>query len=117
MYQSNSLLPETMRTIDSSTFTGSYQAVGTAFSNPVRILKMVNNASVPITISWNGTDDHDFIANGGFALYDAGCNKGTPASSLDIPKGTQIYVKGSAGIGAVYLIVLVAVTPSMTIPL
>lgn len=48
---------ETLRTIDSATFTGSYQAVGTVLTNPSVLLKIVNNSLVAVTISYNGVND------------------------------------------------------------
>ena len=117
MYQSNRLVPQTLRSINSTTFTGSYQAIGTPLEFPARIIKVVNNSSVVVTLSWDGATDHDFLPIGSFTLYDCGTNKGTSADVLEIPQGTQISVKGAAGTGSVYMVVLSAVTPTMTIPL
>lgn len=94
---------ETLRSIDSATFTGSYQALGTPLANPSYICKLVNNSTVLVTISINGTTDIDVAPAGSFWLYDegkTGVSSGFPA----ISKGTQFYVKGSAGTGSVYLV-------------
>lgn len=116
MYQSNRLVFDAIRSIDSATFTGSYQAVGTSFTYPVRILKIVNNSTKDVTVSLDGSTDNDYIPTGSYATYDAGTNKGTSADVLEFQKGSQIYVKGSAGTGLVYIVTLVAFTPTMTIP-
>lgn len=111
MYQSNRLTPEALRSINSTTFNGSYQEIGAPLLYPARILKIVNNTSVVVTISWDGITDHDFLPIGSFALYDCGTNKGTPADALDIPKGTQFWVKASAGTGSLFVVALAAINP------
>lgn len=94
---------ETLRSIDSATFTGSYQNLGTPLVNPGYIVKLVNNSTVLVTISIDGTTDIDVAPANSFWLYDeskAGMNSAFPA----LPAGTQIMVKGSAGTGLVYLV-------------
>jgi hypothetical protein len=94
---------ETLRSIDSATFTGAYQAVGTPLEHPSYILKMVNNSNVLVTISIDGINDIDVCPASSFWLYDEG-KVGMSSSIAAIPAGTQILVKGSAGIGSVYLV-------------
>lgn len=94
---------ETLRSIDSATFTGSYQNLGTPLSQASYICKLVNNSTVLVTISIDGINDIDIAPANSFWLYDegkAGMNSAFPA----LPKGTQIMVKGSAGTGSVYLV-------------
>jgi hypothetical protein len=94
---------ETLRSIDSATFTGSYQAVGTPLLHPSYILKLINNSTSLVTISIDGINDVDVAPANSFWLYDegkAGLNAAYPA----MPQGTQIMVKGSAGTGSVYLV-------------
>lgn len=100
---SNRLDWETLRSIDSSTFTGSYQALGTPLVHPAYILKMVNNSTVLVTVSIDGTTDIDVAPAGSFWLYDEG-KVGISSFIPAVPAGTQIYVKGSAGTGSVYLV-------------
>jgi|SRR6267142_6800841 len=94
---------ETLRSIDSSTLTGSYQNVGTPLANPSYICKLVNNSNVLVTISIDGINDVDVAPANSFWLYDeskVGISGGFPA----LPAGTQIMVKGSAGVGLIYLV-------------
>lgn len=92
---------ETLRSIDSATFTGSYQALGTPLAHPSYIVKLVNNSSVLVTISIDGTTDVDVAPANSFWLYDE-TKYGTPSIEF-LPQNTQFYVKGSAGTGLVYL--------------
>lgn len=101
---------ETLRSIDSATFTGSYQNLGTALSNPAIIVKLVNNSDQLVTLSTDGTNDHDIFPTGSFTLYDYSANKQN-APYLAAAKGTQYRVKGSAGTGLVYLVVQYAEEP------
>ena|SRR5580765_7356656 len=117
MYQSTVVTYEALKSIDSATFTGSYQAIGTATTHEARIFKIVNNSNVGVTISLDGSTDMDFIPPATFVLYDLGTNRGNPTASLVLQRGTQFYIKGAAGMGLVYAVVMYGNTPTQTIPL
>lgn len=95
---------ETLRSLDSSTLSGSYVAVGTALVHQSYILKLVNNSTVLVTVSIDGINDIDVAPANSFWLYDE--SKYIPGVGLSpsVPSGTQIYVKGSAGTGLIYLV-------------
>lgn len=94
---------EVLRTIDSATFTGAYQALGTPLLHPSYKCKLVNNSTSLITISNDGINDKDVAPGGSFWLYDEG-TVSQSGSFPALPAGTQIYVKGAAGTGLVYLV-------------
>jgi hypothetical protein len=96
------ILPETLRSRDSATFTGSYQTLGSVLSNTSRLLKITNNSDVDVTISWDGTNDHEFVPSGSFVLLDFCSNRAWDAQLVAAAQ-TQFYIKGSAGTGSVYL--------------
>ncbi len=94
---------ETLRSIDSATFTGLKQNLGTPLQFPSYICKLVNNSTSLVTISVDGINDVDVAPASSFWLYDegkAGLNAAMPA----LPAGTQIMVTGAAGTGSVYLV-------------
>lgn len=93
---SNRLGWETLRSINSATLTGGYDALGTPLDHPGYIVKMVNNSNVLVTVSIDGSNDIDVCPAGSFWLYD---------EDNDLPAGTQFYVSGSAGTGLIYLAV------------
>ena len=97
---STALYPETLRSIDSSTFSGSYQAVGTPFLHPIRLMKLTNNSNVDVTVSWDGATDHEILIAGSFLLIDVATNK-EASLAFDISQNTQISVKGAAGVGLI----------------
>jgi hypothetical protein len=95
---------ETLRTLASTSLTGSYQAVGTPLAHPSYILKMVNTGTTDVTVSIDGATDIDICPAGSFWLYDEG-KVGLSAGYPGMPQGTQIYVKGTAGSsGTIYLV-------------
>lgn len=95
--------PEVLRSIDSATFTGSYQALGSVLANPAVLVKFVNNSTVLVTVSWDGINDHDIYPGTSFSLYDVTTNS-QREDGINIPAGTQFYVKGAAGTGFFYLV-------------
>lgn len=105
MSYSRQLTYEVLRSRDSATFTGSYQTLGTPLEHPASIVKIVNNSSVIVTISIDGTNDHDILPAGSFTLYDVTSDSPYESGSIFVKSGTQYYVKGSASTGSVYLVV------------
>jgi hypothetical protein len=97
----NRITWETLRSIDSATLTGSYQAVGTPLTHQSYIFKMVNNSTSLVTVSIDGSTDIDVLPASSFFLYDE--NEGNQAQPA-LPAGTQIFVKGGAGTGLIYVI-------------
>lgn len=95
---------EVLRSIDSATLTGSYQAVGTPLIYPGYIVKLVNTSNVLVTISNDGINDKDVAPANSFWLYDES-KVGIVGQHPALPAGTQIMVRGSAGIGLIYLVV------------
>lgn len=96
------MFPEALRTFNSATFTGSYQAMGVPLANSIRLVKWTNTANVNVTISWDGVNDHEILPAGSFVLLDVSSNREV-ANQFEIQNGLQFYVKGSAGIGSVYM--------------
>lgn len=95
---------DTMRVFDSSTLTGSYQKLGSAFTHAASIVKIVNNSTVLVTVSIDGVNDHDVLPANSFFLYDETSNSPHTENTY-LRAGTQFYLKGSAGSGNIYLVV------------
>jgi hypothetical protein len=108
--QTSRIAWETLRSIDSATLTGSYQALGTALTNSSYICKMVNNSSSLVTVSIDGATDIDVCPGNSFWLYDESKFMNGVALAPALPQRTQFYVKGSAGIGLIYLVTQYLIT-------
>lgn len=94
---------ETLRSIDSATLTGVYAKLGIPLVNASYILKLVNNSTSLVTVSIDGSSDIDVAPASSFWLYDEG-KVGSNSQYPALPAGTQIWVKGSAGTGLIYLV-------------
>jgi len=105
MSYTRKLIYEPLRSIDSATFTGSYQALGTPLANAASLVRLVNSSDVVVTISTDGVNDHDIAPSNSFWLYDIASDSPSMSDSVFAEKGRQYYVKGSAGTGSVYLVV------------
>jgi hypothetical protein len=97
---------EALRSVNTATLAGTYVPFGLPLANRTYIFKIVNNSNQLLTISLDGVTDEDIIPPGSFILYDVESNKSLNADDLFLPQGTQFYVKGAAGVGLVYLVVL-----------
>lgn len=96
------ILPDPLRSINSASFTGSYQAVGTPLTNGARIIKFNNLSNVTATLSWDGVNDHEILPTNSFVLLDISAAREN-AQFFEVQSGTQFYVKGSAGTGLFYI--------------
>ncbi len=100
---------ETLRSVNSSTFTGVYVALGIPLAHPSYICKLVNNSTVFVTVSIDGATDIDVAPANSFWLYDE-TKFGIPSIEF-LPQGTQFFVKGTAGTGLVYLVTQYLIQP------
>jgi hypothetical protein len=98
----SSLYPQTLRSIASASVSGTYAIIGTALTFPARIIKITNNSTQDVTVSWDGINDHEYVPAGSFILLDISSNKET-SQICEIAAGTAFLVKGTAGTGNVYL--------------
>lgn len=96
------LFPEPEREIDSATFDGTFQEIGTPIDNPSRMLIFVNNSLVNVKISWDGVDPAFTLLPGATVIFDEQSNS-VPESEFVTVAGTQFYAKGVASTGSVFL--------------
>lgn len=96
------LLPEEEREIDSTTFDGTFQAIGTPIDNPSRMLIFVNDCGVNVKVSWDGVVPAFTLLPGATVVLDETSNA-IPQSELSTSAQTQFYVRGTASTGSVYL--------------
>lgn len=100
------VIPETIRSVNSTAFDGSFQALGTPLLYACPLLKFVNNSNVLVSLSWDGVNTHDILPATSFALYDFSSDAGS-TRGLYASQGVQFWVSGSASVsnsGLVYLV-------------
>lgn len=86
------LFPEPVRSLAFGSITANYAGVGTAFTEPVRILRIQNLTDALLWISFDGVNDHEAMATNSFLLLDVTANKAAEDGCY-LPDGTRIYVK------------------------
>lgn len=96
------IVPDVLRSIEATTFTGNFLPIGTPLAYSMRIIKFQNFTNQTVFISWDGVNENDVLPPGAFTLLDISANKEN-AVYLEIEKGTQFYVQANAGTGFFYI--------------
>jgi hypothetical protein len=98
------IIPETLRSVNSTTFTGAgtFVVIGTPLQFASCLIKIVNNSTSLVTISWDGVNTHDVLPANSFTLYDV-CSDAGSQRGLYVAQGIQFWASGAAGTGLVYL--------------
>lgn len=97
------LYPEALRSLAFGSISGTYAKLGTALTNPSRILYFFNTTDVTVTFSFDGSTDHFIIPTESGFVLDVSSNRSEQSGIIFVAQNTQIYVKGSPGSGSVYL--------------
>jgi hypothetical protein len=98
-----------LTSFDSASLTGSYQAINSSgFEESIFLMRLINDATTDITISYDGITDHDHLAGTAASIPRETLQidlTQKPAASgyVFFPKGTVVYIKGIAGVGTIYL--------------
>jgi len=100
----NSVKPLLLSSMLSSAVTGMYAPLnGIGFAHPPFFFTITNASNQPILISYNGIDDHDFLAANTSFDFPTQSNSQPNAQVALFPKNTIVYIKGVAGTGSIYL--------------
>ena len=99
----NYVLPITMTSKNSATFTGGYDVVNAGLTNPCFMLRIINDSSEDIEVSFDGTVSHDYIVSGDTLQIYAQANAQPNGCVANFRKGQPIYVKSGAGQGCIYV--------------
>lgn len=73
----------------------SYVAVGSALTNPARIVCFTNASDGDLFVSTDGSNNMLFLAAGTFKLFDLTANRTINGFQWVFPIGTQFYTKYS----------------------
>lgn len=103
MSLANFFKPIVLKSIASSTVSGTYAAINPdGTEKPCLGITILNHSSQDITISFDGIHDHDYLPTGNSTSI--GVIPAQPMNNgASLAKGTIIYVKGTAGTGNIYL--------------
>lgn len=94
---------EPLRSLAFGSIGAGYMGVGTAISNPSRIIKVDNLTDATLLFSFDGITDHFVLPANGFLLLDITANKSV-SDAYFLAQGQRLYVKqsGVPTSGAVY---------------
>jgi hypothetical protein len=96
------LKSEGLVTFNSATLSGGYDDSGAEFSSPVMLLRIINDSDTDVQISYDGVTSHDFLPDGEYLEINLNILERKSDMSF-FPKGTNIYFKGIAGTGNIYV--------------
>jgi hypothetical protein len=101
----NIVLPIPLSSIASSGMSSSYQLLSATAGIPHSciMIRIVNNSNKDVTLSYDGTNDHDYIPTMTSVLLEFQTNSQPQNQVCSLALGTKLYVKGTAGTGSVYL--------------
>lgn len=83
---------EPLRSLAFGSIGASYVAIGSQFSNPIRMYHLQNLTDAKLLFSFDGTNDHLRLAPGGFQLIDVMANQ-LAERGFFVGEGDQIFVK------------------------
>ena len=102
MATTNFVIPLKAVSFNSASLTGAYQAIDPlGFAHSIFLLRIINDASTSITISFNGVDDHDRIRPNSELQISFQNNSQPNTFIANMRQGTKVYVKGTAGAGSI----------------
>ena len=96
------IIPETLRTIDATTFTGSFLPVGLKSVVAARVVQFQNQTDRDVFLSWDGINDNEFLKTGTNLVLDVTSNEVSDVGFF-IAKNTQFFVRGDVGTGIFYI--------------
>lgn len=104
-----------MEIFDAASLSSSYQSIGGALLSPASILKIVNASNTDVIVSTDGVLANDVVPANSFTLYDLTTNATKDIQGAFFPTGTQFLIKGTAGVGSIYLVYLYITQPPASV--
>lgn len=104
MANSNLVSSIPLASVDSSTFDGTYKVINSSgLPNACFMIRIINNSNKDITISYDGTNNHDFVPTLTSLNLEFQANA-SPANYLAVlGQGVKVWAKAASGTGLVYL--------------
>ena len=101
----NKILTIPLGSFASNSMSGTYQPVfsGNGIPNACFSLRVINNSTQDVTISFDGTNDSDYVIKATSQNIPAIYALLPNTLSAQFAQGTQVYVKGTAGTGTIYI--------------
>ncbi len=93
-----------LSSFDTSSLSGTYQVINsTGLPHACFLIRINNDSNMDITVSFDGTTDQEFVSSNSSLTLPFQSNSSPNGFVAKMAKGTKVYVKGSSGMGSVYL--------------
>lgn len=100
----NSIHAVPLASFNSASVSGMYQPIITGgLAKSCYVLRIINASTKDITISFDGSNDADYIVSATTAVLPEIYALIPNTNSAQFAQGTQIYLKGTAGTGTIYV--------------
>lgn len=101
----NSVLAIPLTTFNSASMLATYQAINTVgLPQPCILIRLINNSNQAVTVSYDGTTDHEYIPASTTVLLEFQTNSQPSNYGTTMKKGTVVSVKGTSGSGTIALV-------------
>jgi len=91
-----------LATLSSALISNTYTPVnGTGLPNACFLLRIINNSTEPVTLSYGGSTDSDILPAGDTLQLPGPINTNQGSRGALFPIGTIIYARGTAGTGSI----------------
>ena len=98
----NSVASIPLLSANAALFDGAYQLVG-SLTQACFMLRFINNTTEDVLISYDGVTDNDVVIHDTSAQIESQTNSQPNNFTCLFPKGLNIYAKGAAGAGELYI--------------
>lgn len=92
------IIPLPMKTIDATTFNGTFLPVESSTTEVIRIIRFINRTDQDVEISWDGITPNDFVASMTAITLEVTSNK-VSVGGYFVGVGTQFFVQAPVGTG------------------
>lgn len=98
------IVPIEMQSIDTAGIgAGAYSEVGNPLEGALCFIRITNASNTDVIISYDGITDHEYVPSGE-RIHTYFQDNATPNNIVaKLPKETIIYIRGTAGVGLVYV--------------
>lgn len=87
---------EAFRSLLFGSISGTFAAVGSILTNPLRLIKILNTGNADVIISFDQVTNHIYLPATSFDLYDLNANQ-SPDCEFKLQANTQVYAKQASG--------------------
>ncbi len=96
----NAIFPIPLTSFDTTALNTTFKAINsTGTTEPCFLIRIVNDSDADITISYDGSNDHDFLRTGKTLQLPLQTNAQPNNMMAKLRRGTTVWIKGSGQAG------------------